>query len=275
MKKEIPILFSMAMVEAILAGRKTQTRRILQLPKEEIENAKWGFTAFSPERHISVRVVHANGQFGESFVKMNWCAGDLLYVREGYYQYGKWGISDKLTKKGKLKRVFIPLDEEIIFATEGTKTIIDGAEFNLPVEKNSHILPAWYKRLPRFMPKKYARIWLQVEEVRVERLQYISEEDAKAEGVQPNCEGKEGCPSSLCKDECSAKDEYFHYMRSLDDFPAFSAKESFESLWEKINGRESWEENPWVWVVEFKVISTNGKPNGNDQVGSEFPIHET
>jgi hypothetical protein len=72
----------------------------------------------------------------------------------------------------------------------------------------------WYKRLARFMPKAAARIWLEVTDIRVDRLQEIK-----------------------------------HYLK-----PKYgpSSIHSFETLWTKINGPESWKANPWVWVVSFK-----------------------
>lgn len=86
------------------------------------------------------------------------------------------------------------------------------------------------------MPKKAARIWLKVIDVRIEQLNSISSTDARREGI--------------CIDpETGAK--YINYMGGL---PTYSERTSFQTLWESINGKNSWKENPWVWVVEFKVI---------------------
>ena len=95
------------------------------------------------------------------------------------------------------------------------------------------------------MPKKRARIFLEVTNVRVERLKDISEEDAISEGID-----KKG-------------DLYFNYVESEGYFKKSFPKEyfykeipkvSFMSLWAKINGIDSWIANPWVWVYEFKVV---------------------
>jgi hypothetical protein len=99
------------------------------------------------------------------------------------------------------------------------------------------------------MPKVATRIWLEVTSVRVERLQEISEADAKAEGVKSNF-------SQLFNEE-----RYYDYLDIESQWR--SAVSSFKSLWYKINGIESWHENPWVWVVEFKVLSTTGRPETN------------
>ena len=96
-----------------------------------------------------------------------------------------------------------------------------------------------------YMPKKRARIFLEVTNVRVERLKDISEEDAISEGID-----KKG-------------DLYFNYVESEGYFKKSFPKEyfykeipkvSFISLWAKINGIDSWIANPWVWVYEFKVV---------------------
>jgi hypothetical protein len=75
------------------------------------------------------------------------------------------------------------------------------------------------------MPKKFSRITLEITGVRVERLQDISEEDAEAEGTKYPAGGPTSC---YCM--------------------------GYSWLWESINGKGSWDKNPWVWVIEFKRI---------------------
>jgi len=223
MIKEIPILFSTPMVQAILEGRKTQTRRI---PIETISIDKMGnliMGKWNYGQHLDRRPQFEN----LISLKSRWKIRDILWVRE--------------TWRG-IEQDFGP----------------DRIEYK--ASESINIEGKWKPSI--HMPKVAARIWLQVESVRVERLQDISEEDAKAEGVRPNCEGIEKCPSQYCQRMgCQSTGEYYHYQRDLDDFPAFSAKESFESLWQSINGVKSWNENPWVWVITFKVLSTTGKPD--------------
>lgn len=93
-------------------------------------------------------------------------------------------------------------------------------------------LPTWGEgpwKPSIFMPRVASRITLEITDVRVERLAEISEEDAKAEGVQ--------CPQSI------ASDRYW---------PTF--KDGFRTLWQSINGAGSWEQNLWVWAVSFRRI---------------------
>ena len=92
-----------------------------------------------------------------------------------------------------------------------------------------------------FMPRRASRITLEVTGVRVERLHAITEEDAVREGVEraqyaaaPHCPG---------------------WRDYLGDIVLRSPRRSFETLWSKINGRDSWDANPWVWVVELNNLN--------------------
>jgi hypothetical protein len=96
------------------------------------------------------------------------------------------------------------------------------------------------------MPKDVCRIWLEVTNVRAERLHDITEEDARAEGIREFTKDDKLCKYGL--PDWNWQDMFR------------TAKQSFMQLWCMINGFESWNENPWVWVIEFKVLSTTGKP---------------
>jgi hypothetical protein len=207
--KEVPILFSTAMVEAIVAGRKTQTRRIINPQPRLGGNGVWQFKgpkggAGGPE--AAAKYIPKCQQ------------GDLIYVREQHYAFGRWlmnGISKK-TVKQKLR-----------FSDE---TLENGFSYQYPNTFRHQVSKGgvgWHKRNSMFMPKAAARIWLRCTGVRAERVQSISQEDAVAEGVG------------------------WH--------PPF-AYQAFAQLWHSINGKEGWDANPWVWVYEFGVLSTNGKP---------------
>lgn len=88
------------------------------------------------------------------------------------------------------------------------------------------------------MPRWASRISLEITRVRVERLQDISDGDSIAEGVQ-----------GTRLEDVQVWRDYLH-----DGKVFLSARHSYISLWESINGPESWDANPWVWVVEFKVV---------------------
>jgi len=243
------------MVQALLAGRKTQTRRA---------------THDNGESLIEYRYVKDNPTYPEmwkgkkSEPYTGWMAvfnnhplamprscpygemGDLLWVREEHYAYG-WWEKNGLTKTGKQKWKFIRSDDPT-FGIYFDDTKPEG----LRVRQNNYRGHGWYKRLARFMPRKYCRIWLEITDIRVERVQAISEEDAMAEGVE-----------SWVEERLKSKPVHYkvYYNGPGDDSTySSSASVSFETLWQKINGAESWQANPWVWALSFKVLSINGKP---------------
>lgn len=224
---EFPIIFSTPMVQAILEGRKTQTRRIAKDKKLDLftdRKLQTGFSTFTPKDMVSVRGYFNDPLkeigFGESFIKRAYGQpGDVLYVRESHYRYGHW-IKEGMTKTGKQKWEFIPATDlpSCRFMDNPPETI----------EKTTYRKIGWYKRPGIFLPKELTRIFLKVENVRVERLQEITASECKKEGILINPEDP----------------DYIQWI------------EKFADLWDKINGsRAPWESNPWVWVVEFSRIN--------------------
>ena len=106
--------------------------------------------------------------------------------------------------------------------------------------------PKWMPSI--HMPKELARIWLEITGVRVERLHSISRADAIAEGIEFFNDDH----------ECGAK----NYLNKTDMDYSLCATESFETLWKSTGG--DWDANPWVWAIDFKVLSTTGKPSQAD-----------
>lgn len=185
-----PILFNTEMVQAILDGRKTCARRIVKgaIP----DDAMWGYTTFTPKGCISCRGVYADG-YGEGFYKLPYQPGDILYVLE------TWGYPIALNS-----------DKQYVFRAD------EVAESGF--KNDSHI---WHPSI--HMPKEAARIWLKVTDVRVERLQDMTDDDAEAEGC-------------------------FDYTSTALGFP-----DVWDSTIKKSDiGRCGWAANPWVWVVEFE-----------------------
>lgn len=255
--KEIPILFSTPMVQAILEERKTMTRRTKGLEKINENPDIWSFQEvfthvgkLEREKYI-FRFTDSQGGFMDipcPFGKPS----DLLFVREswklvgGDFEDGKARIQyadgaeysfptpDDYDYKGYnwLIRQFEKLLAKDIIMPES-----DSDECPMIFTGEKHpFSPSIH------LPKWCSRIWLEVTDVRVERLHDISEDDAKAEGVEQNPDG-------------SWRD-YLEPIRLWQD----AAKPSFISLWQSINGEDSWNANPWVWVVSFEVLSTTGKP---------------
>ncbi|KAA9333376.1 hypothetical protein F0P96_10430 [Hymenobacter busanensis] len=223
--KERPILFSAPMVRAILSGAKTQTRRIVKpQPSLSIEAVKPEWAAEWIES-IGKQFVVNRGLWKHDFPKASLLAhefvacpygqpGDRLYVRETWACPKQLGGSF-VREKAKYRADY-----------EDFATVAVGA------------MGGWKPSI--HMPRTLSRLLLEIVSVRVERLMDISEEDAKAEGVNLVHVNKKG------------GQEWENY---LDDWAfEYFAKDSYATLWEKINGLGSWATNPWVWVVEFKRV---------------------
>ena len=230
--KERPILFSGAMVRAILAGEKTQTRRIVKpqpVPYAEFNNslAFVGPTICQPG-YLAIGVDAVPGSIG--LLKCPYGQpGDRLYVRESYFQFGHWEpVTGKLTKGGRQKWAFVPDSKDVIFDSSA----VPGGTWRLGRHNVGFETPAWHKRLGRFMPRAASRITLEITGIRVERLQEINEDDARAEGVIID---RSAAESSGMWDAAHRR--------------------AYHILWNSINGPGSWDANPFVWVVEFKRIT--------------------
>ncbi len=249
MVRERPILFSTAMVQAILAGRKTQTRRIAKHHPAHIYN--WTEEEMEGLEHKYIKWVSEDeeGVFGPEWVMLNGdgdmegvlglCPygkpGDVLWVRETFRKYFNVD-EDGYPHYDDVIIEYAADNPEPIYMRDGDGFQMfnkDGSERYLPYSASIH------------MPKAIARIWLQIEDVSIERLQDITEEDAKAEGVK-----------------IVASNPIFNFYKSyMPERECFNnAYNSFQTLWQSINGVESWNANPWVWVVKYKVLSTTGKP---------------
>ena len=203
-----PILFNTEMVRAILDGRKDATRRIV---KGFIsDDAVWGYTAFTPKGYISCRGTFADG-YGEKFFKLPCESGDILYVRETW------------------------------------KKAPNGYYYYEDWQRNDIAdVTKWKPSI--YMPKEAARIWLKVTDVRVERLQEITDNECIKEGIYPSncrdCNDIFGC--DVCPDE------------GYDEVDKFV--EVWNSTIKKSDlNRYGWDANPWVWVISFERCE---KPEG-------------
>lgn len=233
--KERPILFSAPMVRAILAGAKTQTRRVVNPQPILVNN---GRTYAWPDTPGSRASWDARIKNPACLLPSPYGApGDVLWVRQPHYQFGYWEpVPGKRTKAGRMKWRFVPsIDTVLFFPPPGE------------VRKGRHHkdpgTPAWHKRLGRFMRRADSRLSLRIKSVRVERLQEISEADAIAEGVRSTFLPLAGASGTM--------------VWHVEDYPTpncstSSAVDCYAGLWESINGTGSWAANPWVWVIEFE-----------------------
>ena len=190
-----PILFSTEMVKAILEGRKTQTRRIIKpQPTNSMVLVGRLIDTTCRENRKNVGKLHWSDKKEHIFAKDYCQAGDILWVRETWLK-----ADDGYYYKADIK---VPSESENLRKTYG------------------------YKWRPSIhMPREAARIFLRVTNVRVERLQDITEEDAIKEGVI--------------------------YGKNQERWTARSA---FMDLWDDINKKRGygWDTNPWVWAISFK-----------------------
>ena len=191
-----PIIFSTPMVQAILDGKKTQTRRVIKID-DTPENWKISIAGTS--------IVRAEPYD----VKLpRYAAGDILWVRE------TWSIHECVKCQAGIPALGGECKCEYVYRTNYGAT-----DFR------------WKPSI--HMPKEAARIFLKVTDVRVERLQDITEEDAIAEGMSKTL---------------------------VDGVVFISAKGNFHVFWDSLNIKRGygWDTNPWVWVIEFERINKEG-----------------
>lgn len=232
MTKEIPILFSTPMVQAILDGRKTMTRRIVK--DQPIVDRDAGMTFYY--KHKVAFDIH---DWKNEIIAYSKFTGKntVLYVKETFYAWGHWTT---ITENGKSKKVFKDL------TIDNNKTHLYAAT-SRPVHICKFGELGWHKRPSLFMPQNISRIRLSVENVRIEQLKNISVRDCEAEGIDKLAQSLQ----QILMDGVLFRD-YSKPIELMND--GLRAKDSFKSLWQSINGPDSWEANPWVWVVEFKRI---------------------
>lgn len=197
--KERPILFSTPMVQAIMEGRKTMTRRILK-KQEQGESFK------NCSSHLANGFLYSNG---------------VAISNQWKCPYGKPG--DRLWVKET--SCFVMLDH--------AHDLLEGMKSQTVYKASVH--HDWmdyakekygYKWTPSiFMPRSASRITLEITNIRVERLNEITKEDAIKEGIIP-----------------------------FQSNAQYGEEIMFEILWKGINGKGSWDANPWVWVIEFERI---------------------
>lgn len=233
-----PILFSAPMVRALLAGTKTQTRRVV---KPQLNGTAEGYT---PKVYWPARDTHMTSALTDpAYVQCekpgdydgqiccgprvrcpNGQPGDRLWVRESFW-LDRDGVAYKADQQG------------------GSPWLEAGAHKAMRVGANGTPYVAnWGWRPSIHMPRWASRITLEVTGVRVERLQDISEADAMAEGVDMNQYIDMPYSPSMPHVTVTMKPR--------------TGREAYAALWEQINGPESWATNPWVWVVEFRRLET-------------------
>lgn len=212
--KERPIPMNVAMVRATLDGSKRQTRRICK-PAEEA-----GLSRVIPAYNSD------DGEQRPPYITPGWFGdeeGDVLFS----CPHGHPGDRLWVREAWRAPTIFnnVPPRElnpivELLYEADGY--VSTGKEQFLTMGKY---------RPPMFMPRWASRILLEITGVRAGRLQDISDADAISEGVKVHPD---------------------HHSKSKESI--YSPVSAYRDLWESINGAGSWDANPWVWVIEFKMV---------------------
>ncbi|MFJ5452976.1 hypothetical protein ACIPT4_07975 [Pectobacterium jejuense] len=216
--KERGIIFNGEMVRATLSGQKTQTRRVVAnvSPDNCLVLRKPTKTKNGVYTHVLDSPQHDLCPFGK--------VGDRLWVRETFN--GFWLDDDAI--------------QEI---KDGISKASELCDYRSDYPDSSQPVGGWTPSI--HMPRWASRILLEITEVRVERLNDISEEDAKAEGVRRVADNFGNGPAH-CDYLMPDLNDVAEWFRFADD--------SFKSLWSSIYGTESLQANPWVWAITFKRI---------------------
>ena len=237
---EKPILFSTPMVQAILDGRKTMTRRIIKPQPDEKYSYCHGICTSSTDNKNVGRVgLGPSNVLVKQFIKPPYQPGDHLYVRETW-RIGAWAenpgrISVDYKADGYIRREWLDVEDPERFERYWIQSTHDAEKAGLKFDLDGqyHWEPGkaptrWRPSI--FMPKEAARIWLEVTNVRVERLQEISHKDIYREGI---------CIWQDCA-------EAIRNIRT----------KYFKKLWDGINLKRGygWDSNPFVWAISFKVL---------------------
>ncbi|MDP4119281.1 MAG: morphogenetic protein [Bacillota bacterium] len=217
--KEIPMLFNTDMVRAILEGRKTQTRRIIKDIPESTHR-----TEFDGKMLEAFYGFHTGSAFadGSKYIKPPCQVGDVIWVRETWWKGDLLDDSDNVVERGVvLYKADIP---------------------NIPG------WPDWeYKWSPSIhMPRSAARLFLKVKDVRVEKLQDITEEGTKAEGIV-----------SYWTEPHRDVAPFIGRAKEIGEDLCLTRLEAFSQLWDSIY--KNWNDNPYVWVIEFERMNNYGQ----------------
>jgi len=232
--KTKPILFKTEMVKAILEGTKTQTRRIMKV--QPVKNGSFwelGGAGWSTDQVTPV--------YGHSlYNKIPYQPETILWVRETWSLYG-WDFEEGYVSifymDGTINNYYPDIEDFSEWLLKKIDKLEDGGYIvKDPLDPERYILDKIRWEPSIFMPKWACRIWLKVNNSKAERLLEISEKDAIAEGVI-----------------CHEKDVCYHDYMNQNGCYFLNAKESFYTLWQSINGKDSLKADPWVWVYTFQI----------------------
>jgi hypothetical protein len=232
--KERPILFRASMVRAILEGRKTQTRRVLK--RQPPAKATFAGQYIGGDNHGGFHFCQGDEKDIDTWTDADFpvvhcpygMRGDRLWVRETHaiMSTDSGTVSVAYRERMPVGKTLADTDAGLDVISVSDPTAWQWANAHIDCER-------WRPSI--FMPRWASRITLEISDVRVERLQEISEEDARAEGAAPWHEAELTSTGEHCGERRA------HYA-------------GFADLWQGINGEETWKSNPWVWALTFKKV---------------------
>ncbi|WP_426110561.1 hypothetical protein [Pseudomonas sp. DSP3-2-2] len=238
---ERPIIFSAPMVNAILAGKKNVTRRIVKFPLRRLVAKDQA----GPEAHYAGGSQQDSSDSPAQLDLQNHLAegasdlcpygqpGTTLWLKEVFYAFGRWETHPN-KKNGRNDWRFIDM------------TLDSGRDYSVSEPANyvkasrADPAPTWWLRPSLFMPRRASRVDLEVTDIRIERLRDITDEQAQAEGFSPMHDGVH---------------LYFvNHLPHPSTGMSITAVIAFALYWQRLHGIDSWSENPWVWVVSFRRL---------------------
>jgi hypothetical protein len=217
MNLEKGMLLSTDMVRAVLDDRKNMTRRLKGLNEINESPEDWHLVSF--EKNPTLTKIGRDGE-EKPYVKKGLIA-TFQHEVSGAYRNIKcpWEPGDILW----FRETYTVINGEIFYFADGYPDI----ELHDRLEQPKSKKIKWKPSL--FMPRNTARLFGDIQNIRIERLQDITEEDARSEGVK-------GIPVNR---SLSPIDDYIY---------------PFKRLWDKLNSESGWDKNPWVWVIEFERV---------------------
>lgn len=229
-----PILFSDPMVRAILDGRKTQTRRLINpQPEARVDSAFIGVDGIA---RFSWETARSPISYARNDRRLKAAIGDRLWIREAC---ATWEGGHR----------------DVVYRADTTEK--DWSDLSSDARSGA----PWKRRPSIFMPRWASRLTLIVTDVRVEKLQAMTPDDAIAEGIIDHhgtiigAHGAGGVHHEIMADGFSYHDEF-----APDDLPTFwnSPVDAFAELWDSLNAdRAPWDSNPWIAAYTFTVEKQN------------------
>lgn len=207
------------MHQATREKRKTVTRRLDYLKEINLEPDKWKFLKTIKELGGRQRFRFENIDNGKvKDIYPRYHVDEVVYIKEAHYRYGHWELTGGITLHGFEEYKFISESNTVLYTDNPPDIFLTGPY-------GYYNGTAWYKRSPLFLPERFARTFIKITDLRPERLQEITEKEARAEGVEA----------------------YGSYQTTTWIKP-------FNKLWDSINPKYPFSSNPWVFRYGYVLL---------------------